>query len=188
LKHHWHYHDDDRKNWQNADSVLNAIGLKEGFTVIDVGCGQGYFTLPIARLVGETGTVYGLDSNEEAIEFLRIKALEENLHNIKLTTAEAENSILCNQCADIIFLGNVLHDFDDPAVVLRNARKMVKPGGRLVDLDWRKESVEIGPRLGKRFSPDYASELIAAAGFIIESIANSGQYHYIVIARPAGPG
>ena len=73
-----------RRQWQDPDVVLMEIGLKPGVTFIDVGCGEGFFTLPVVRLVGEKGRVYGLDVNPQAIERLRIKAANESITNLKL--------------------------------------------------------------------------------------------------------
>jgi ubiquinone/menaquinone biosynthesis C-methylase UbiE len=185
LKHHWHYHDDtERKKWQDPDAVMRAAGIKPGITFIEIGCGQGYFLLPAARLIGETGTVYGIDSNEDAVEQLEKKAAAEGLNNVQLTAGEAETTVVCRGCADIIFVGDALHDFKDAAAVLENARVMIKPGGKLVDVDWRKESVNIGPPIQRRFSQEYAAELITKAGFSVESIEDSQTYHYMITARP----
>jgi FkbM family methyltransferase len=85
--------------------------LKLGSTFIDVGCGYGFFALPAARLVGEKGRVYGLDVDAEAIEKLREAATKENLENLALKVGNAEETILCERCADVVFFGIVLHDF-----------------------------------------------------------------------------
>ena len=85
--------------------------------------------------------------------------------------------------ADILFFGIVLHDFQDPAKVLKNAKKMVKPTGILINLDWKKESMELGPPVPKRFSIEESVRLIKAAGFAIEEIKDSGSCYYLIIAR-----
>jgi ubiquinone/menaquinone biosynthesis C-methylase UbiE len=182
---HAFYHDEkERRKWQNPEAILADIGLKPGFTFIDVGCGEGFFTLPAARIVGRKGKVYGLDIYKEAIDHLREKALKEELTNLNLTLGSAESTILCERCADIVFFGIDLHDFRDPAKVLANARGMLKPTGYLVDLDWKKEPMELGPPVHIRFSEEEAAKRIEAAGFRIETVKEAGPYHYIVIARP----
>ena len=95
----------------------------------------------------------------------------------------AEDTVLCNACADIVFFGIVLHDFSDPALVLVNARKMLKPEGCLVDLDWKKESMDFGPPLDIRLSEERAIGLIEGAGFKVERQEETGQFHYIIVAR-----
>ena len=63
--------DKERRRWQNPEAILAGIGLKPGFTFIDLGCGSGFFALPAARIVGESGKVYGVDVNAGAIAALK---------------------------------------------------------------------------------------------------------------------
>ena len=176
--------ENERRKWQNPEAILNDIGLRPGFTFIDIGCGGGFFALPATRMVGGKGKVYGLDADAQLITGLKEIAAREGLSHLNLTAGKAEESVLCEQCADIVFFGIVLHDFQDPARVLRNARRMVKPNGRLVNLDWKKEPMELGPPLKIRFSKEVALRLIKTAGFTVEAVRDSGPYHYLVIAKP----
>ncbi len=176
--------DNERRKWQDPEAILADIGLKSGSTFIDLGCGGGFFALPAARIVGEKGRVYALDTEARSIESLRGLADREGLKNLTLAVGKAEELVMCQQCADIVFLGIVLHDFQNPARVLENARKMIKPTGKLVNLDWKKEPMDLGPPLKIRFSVEVAVRLIEAAGFTVETVKDSGRYHYMVIARP----
>jgi ubiquinone/menaquinone biosynthesis C-methylase UbiE len=176
------YDEAGRRRWQDAEAILANIGLKPGATFIDLGCGEGFFALPAARLAGAVGRVYGLDVNAEAVERLRQRAGAEGLTNIKLKVSRAEDTVLCEACADFVFLGIVLHDFDEPARVLANAARMLKPGGRLVNLDWKKEPTALGPPLQIRFSQEKAIQLIEAGGFKVQTVTEAGPYHYLIIA------
>jgi ubiquinone/menaquinone biosynthesis C-methylase UbiE len=172
----------ERRKWQNPEDILASIGLRHGSTFVDLGCGEGFFALPAAKLVGEDGKVYGLDIDGEAIRRLKQKASKEGLKNLSLTAGEAEETLLCKKCADIVFFGIVFHDFSDPLRVLSNAKKMLKPTGRLIDLDWKKENMKFGPPLQIRFSQTQASSLIQSAGFKIKTTRKTGPYHYTIIA------
>lgn len=176
--------DAERRKWQDPEAILAQAGLKAGDIFVDVGCGGGFFTLPAARAVGPKGKVYAVDANEESINELRAIAHKEGLANVEARVGRGEETRFCEGCADIVFFGIVLHDFDDPAKVLENARKMLKPKGRLVNLDWKAEATPMGPPLWKRFSVEKAEGLIKAAGFNIEKVANPGPYHYMIVARP----
>jgi ubiquinone/menaquinone biosynthesis C-methylase UbiE len=176
--------DRERRKWMDPDAILSGIGLKPGFTFMDIGCGAGFFALPAARIVGKTGKVYGLDPDVRSIAFLKEEATREKLYNLHLTTGRGEETILCEKCADIVFFGMDLHDFQDAAKVLENARRMVKPTGRLANIDWKKEPMQLGPPFAKRFDQAKAKQLIEAAGFSVESVEDSGPYHYLVMAKP----
>jgi ubiquinone/menaquinone biosynthesis C-methylase UbiE len=181
----WHHADEtERRTWQNPEEILITAGLKSDITFVDIGCGQGYFALPAARIVGPSGKVYGLDIDRTGIEKLRNRASSAKLTNIELIAGAAEDTLVCSGCADMVFFGIVLHDFNDPSKVLQNARKMLKSSGKLVNLDWKKENMSMGPPLAKRFDEETASRLIQSAGFKIESVQNSGQYNYLITANP----
>jgi ubiquinone/menaquinone biosynthesis C-methylase UbiE len=181
--HKWHFYDEtERRTWQNPEEILQNSGVQAGQTLIDIGCGEGFFTLPAARIVGPRGQVYAIDSSSESMEVLKQKATAENLKNIHLTVNEAESSLVCEGCADWVFMGIVLHDFQDPEQVLRNAHKMLKTGGRLINLDWKKEAMKLGPPLEKRFDIPKATSLLKKAGFRIEKSENCGPYNYVITA------
>jgi ubiquinone/menaquinone biosynthesis C-methylase UbiE len=184
MHHLTHAIDPQRRRWQDPEAILGEAGLKAGLTFADIGCGGGFFALPAARMVGARGRVYGIDTDAPAISELKEAAAREGLHNLELTVGRAEDTILCPQCADIAFLGIDLHDFSDPLKVLRNARRMLKPQGWLIDLDWKAEPTPIGPPVAIRFSQEKALSLIREAGFTILNQRESGPYHYIITARP----
>ncbi len=178
-------HDDpERREWQDPEAVLAEIGLGPGHVFVDVGCGEGFFSVPASRVVGENGRVYALDINTEAVDRLRKFAEEHGLDNIVARAGAAERRVMCDGCADFVFLGIDLHDFSDPAAVLRNAVSMLKPGGRLVDLDWKKEETPIGPPLEIRFDQEKAVGLIEGAGLRVESVRDHGPWHYLITATP----
>jgi ubiquinone/menaquinone biosynthesis C-methylase UbiE len=151
---------------------------------IDIGCGYGFFTIPAAEQVGENGRVYAVDADAEAVEVLKRKAAEKGLKNIVAKAGEAEETVFCDGCVDMVFFSIVLHDFRDPAKVLSNARRMIKPDGVLVNLDWKKKPTAFGPPLHIRFSQEQAQTLIKQAGFTIESVKEAGSNFYIVTAKP----
>jgi ubiquinone/menaquinone biosynthesis C-methylase UbiE len=179
--------DPERRAWQDAEKILTFIGLSEGMVFVDVGCGEGYFALPACRRVGPKGTVYAVDINAEAVAWLKEQAKKEGLDNMVLDVNEAENTLFCEGCADIVFFGIDLHDFLDPLQVLGNAARMLKPSGRLADLDWKDQPMDIGPPPEKRFSVEKARYMIESAGFRIRSVQDAGPYHYLIIAIKDSP-
>jgi ubiquinone/menaquinone biosynthesis C-methylase UbiE len=173
-----------RRTWYNPEAILNEAGLHEGMTFVDVGCGDGFFTLLAAKVVGKTGKVYAVDTDASVIQKLNHKAAQQNLHNISAKVGMGEVKVFCTSCADIVFYSMVLHDFEDPVKVLQNAKQMLKPGGTLVDLDWKKKLMPFGPPFPIRFSEEKASDLIKQARLRIQSIREAGVNHYIITAKP----
>ncbi len=183
-KRRFRHDDEERKKWMDPEAILEDIGLEPGTAFADLGCGEGFFALPAARMVGETGHVYAMDINPEAVERLAETATEEGLANISVMTGAGEDDIFCEACADVVFLGVVFHEFHDASLALRNARAMLRPGGRLIDLDWKKKPTEKGPPLEERVDEDMAVRLISKAGFKVETVKDMGPWHYLITARP----
>jgi ubiquinone/menaquinone biosynthesis C-methylase UbiE len=181
--HKWHFYDEnERRAWQNPEEILGKCGLKSGQTLIDMGCGAGFFTLPAARMVGPKGAVYAIDSSSESIDILRLKLQAEALTNVQTEIGEAEEYSGIERSADLVFMGIVLHDFQDPLRVLQNTRRLLKPGGRLIDLDWKKEPMKMGPPLEKRFDIATAEALIQQSGLRVIESSDYGPYSYLIAA------
>ena len=171
-----------RRSWYNPDAVLQD--LHEGMVLVDVGCGDGFFTILASKKVGENGKVYAVDIDPAGIEKLKSKAKNEGLTNITAKVGKAEDTVFCRQCADIVFYSMDLHDFGDPAKVLQNAKKMIKPTGHLIDLDWKKQEMPFGPPVAIRFSEEQASGLMRSSGFTVVDAWVAGPYHYVLSAKP----
>jgi ubiquinone/menaquinone biosynthesis C-methylase UbiE len=172
-----------RRSWYSPEAVLQ--GVRVGMVFMDIGCGDGFFSILAAKKVGEEGKVYAVDSDASAIESLNRKAQAEGLMNIVSKIGLAEETVFCDGCADFVFFSMVLHDFAKPARVLQNAKAMIKPTGRLVDLDWKKQKTPFGPPAKIRFSIEHASSLIRGAGFQIASVSDAGNHHYIITGKPS---
>lgn len=153
-------------------------------TFADIGCGDGFFTILAAKKVGERGKIYAVDIDASAVERLKQKAKSEGLKNVTAKVGAAEDMVFCRECADLVFYSMDLHDFNDPAKVLQNAKQMMKPNGRLIDLDWKKIEMPFGPPVAIRFSEEKASDLMRSAGFTVVNIRDAGRYHYVLTAKP----
>jgi ubiquinone/menaquinone biosynthesis C-methylase UbiE len=171
-----------RRSWYNPEAVLE--GLKEGMTFVDVGCGEGFFSLLAARKVGAEGKVYAVDIDPSRVAKLQNKAADEGLTNIEATVGRAEEAVFCRGCADFVLYSMDLHDFDEPQKVLENARVMLKASGVLVDLDWKKLQMTFGPPERIRFSEERVAEMLELADFRVVSTKEAGPYHYLIVAKP----
>ena len=178
-----------RRSWYNPEQILQAAGLHSGMVFMDIGSADGFFAILAAKMVGEKGKVYALDINPTTIRTLQSNAQKAGLKNVQAIVGAAEEIVICRECADIIFFSMVLHDFQDPAKVLLNAKKMIKPEGLLVNLDWEKQEdkTAVGPPFKIRFSEEKACSLIEAAGFKCLGSKHVGYYHYVLTGKPLEP-
>jgi FkbM family methyltransferase len=170
-----------RRSWYSPEALL--IELKEGMTFVDVGCGDGFFSLLAAKKVGPNGRVYAVDIDAARIEILQKKANAVGLKNIVVAIGRAEDTVFCEECADIVFYSMVLHDFEDPVQVLRNAKLMLHQNGRVINLDWKKTKTDFGPPIDIRFSEQQVIDMLQSVGFCTET-SEAGSYHYIIQGIP----
>jgi len=184
MSYHMFQHDEnERRQWMNPEAILEEIGLKKGSIFVDIGAGEGFFAIPAAKIVRKEGRIYCIDIHGPSINKILERARNEGLGNLVAKVGKAEETVVCEGCADIVFFGMSLHDLENPLKALANGMSMLKPQGRLVDLDWKKKPMEKGPPLRIRYNEEKARGLIESAGMVIESIRDSGQYHYLVVAR-----
>ncbi len=128
---------------KNPYKILQAIGVEEGQTVLDVGCGPGYFTIPAAKLVGEKGNVIALDNHPLAVRGVEKKAKKAGLQNIKLLLADAAKTGLPEASVDLAFLFGFVHAINSEFLdALTELKPILKRDGKLVieRTPWVKES------------------------------------------------
>jgi ubiquinone/menaquinone biosynthesis C-methylase UbiE len=125
----------ERDHWQRPDKVLAALNLKPGNTVIDFGCGSGYFTLKLSSVVGSGGTVYAVDIRRLPLTFLWARSVRKNQHNIYRVLSTPNDPPLPSGAAQAVLISNTYHELADPNVILDRVYRSLVPGGRLVVLD-----------------------------------------------------
>jgi ubiquinone/menaquinone biosynthesis C-methylase UbiE len=173
----------ERLSWLPPAEVLQAIDVKPGEVIADIGAGTGYFTLPLAAAVGGSGKVYALDSQLEMLKLLRNKLDGSAAENVELLVAEADSTGLRSGCCDLVILANVWHEFPDRSAVLRESKRILKQAGRIAILDWRPDvEPEHGPPLSHRLSADSACAELSAEGFAGASAINIGTYSWLIQA------
>ncbi len=171
--------EEERRRVLPPEGILRRIGLRRGAAFADVGCGTGYFTLPAAELVGESGVVYAIDVQEEMLKLLAGRMGERaNIRPVK----SQENSIpLPGGCVDVALLGLVLHELEGDGT-LREVGRILRRGGTLGVVDWKKESGDKGPPVEERISREEAAEMLKKAGFaVVETFELP--LHYLLVAR-----
>ena len=181
--------DPERLVWLPPADVLSALKIQSGMTVADIGAGTGYFSLPLAAALGSSGRVYAVDAQDEMLRWIATK-IEKNsatgraaLAEIVLVHADATATTLPEASCDLYWCANVWHELGNRAEALAEARRVLKPGGRLAILDWRPDVERIaGPPLDHRISTGEVKQEIENSGFLDVSIGCVGLYSWLVQA------
>jgi ubiquinone/menaquinone biosynthesis C-methylase UbiE len=177
---------DERRSYQDPLKISKAIGVRKGMTVADMGCGSGFFTLPLATLVGPKGLVYAVESNPTMLRHLRdnIRKSGVNAKTIRVMRADVSRTRIPSACADIVLLVRILHDIENRRTFLKEVRRICKPGGRVVDLDWKKIRMKHGPPYEIMLSKSESTRILTENGFRLIRAFNPGRYHYGLIVTP----
>ena len=141
-----------RDGEENPRKLLKALDVKPGQTVCDLGCGNGFYTLQLAKLVGKHGRVLAVDIQPEMLALLKQRAEKAGLHNIEpiLGTQVAPN--LPKSEVDLILLVDVYHEFSYPEQMLRAMRESLKPNGRIALAEFRREDPTVPIKLLHKMS------------------------------------
>lgn len=124
-----------REAWQNVPKILEALGAVPGAVVADVGAGDGFFTVRLARAVGAKGRVYAVDLSPRALEKLRARVADERLANVVVTEGSAWDPRLATATLDAALIVNSYHEMTEYRAMLANLRQALKPDGRLVIIE-----------------------------------------------------
>lgn len=174
----------ERAEVQPVEPLVQLLDPKPGERHADVGCGPGYFALPVAERVRPDGRVYALDISPEMLAMCRERARARGLDAVVVALQNDEHKLPLNDDSlDGAWLANVFHELDDPVALLGELRRALKPGGRLVVVDWKPVEMEIGPPLEHRVPVEAVVRALREAGF--EAIREHALYehHYAVTAR-----
>lgn len=168
---------EDRKIWQNPDVILNAVEIEPNFTVADLGCGSGYFTVPLAE---KAKKVYGIDVQKEMIDFLREKIRKLKIKNVELLVSKQAEIPLEDDSVDLLLTVNTLHEFDDKKRMIKEMKRVVKKGGKILIVDFMKKETDFGPPVQIRVSKAKAVKLFEAEDFALVEKRDL-PYHYLLV-------
>ena len=155
-----------RDEWQKPVEIIEALNLKNGDTVADIGAGAGYFTGWLSQAVGAEGRVYAVDVSAEAIDLLKKKIGYYPINNIDPVLCGHTDLKLPPQSLDLAFIMNTFSVVTHKQIMMQNAMTALKPHGRLVIIDWRNnEGGPPGPPKADRISQDAVVKMAAQTGF-----------------------
>ncbi|HOW56126.1 MAG TPA: methyltransferase domain-containing protein [Syntrophorhabdaceae bacterium] len=171
----------------DTERFFEILNVEKSMVLLDIGAGSGDYTIPLAEAIGPGGHIYALDAWEEGLARVRARASEKHLNNVSTLEADANEHIpVADGTVDICLIANVLHDLLREATgetVIREMLRVLKPGGRLALLEFKKIGDGPGPPLHIRLSEEDVRNLLVPFGFHIGSVSDVGKYHYLLIAE-----
>lgn len=180
--------DPERVSWQKPDQVVAALRLRPGDVACDLGTGPGYFAIRMARAVGPTGRVHAIDVEPRMIEILERRAREAGVSNVQpLLAAEGEVALPPEPC-DVVLVVNTFHHFPDGVAALRRLATRLRPGGRIVNVDFHDGELPVGPPPDHKVSRAAFLAAAAEAGLAVEEEHGFLPYQYLVVLAPARTG
>lgn len=151
-------------------------------TAVDFGCGSGFWVLPLARIL-EEGKVYGVDILEEPLSALRSKAKTQKLPNVISMKANVESgTTLLSKSCDAVLMTNLLFQAENKKAVLEEGRRVLKPNGKILVVDWKKDA-PLGPG-GRRVSVEEVKEIAQGVGLKLEKEFEASSWHWGLILAP----
>jgi len=176
----------ERRTTQDPVRLWKEVDLAEGEVVVDVGAGSGFFSFPASDLVGPRGHVFAVDVSRDLVDLLRERSEGRRFRNVEAVLSTARHIPLEDAAADVVLLANVLHGL--PPSTLDEAVRTLRPGGRLVNVDWKKTPTPEGPPVKHRLSPAEAARALSARGLRPRRSFDLGPSHYVLVferPRPA---
>jgi len=124
-----------REDRLQISRVMDILGISPGKAIADIGAGSGWFSLRAARRVTDTGTVYAVDINPEAVRYIDDRVRKENMHNVKTILSKADDALLPANSVDAVLLLKTYHEVAHPIVLLQNLHASLRPGARVGVID-----------------------------------------------------
>ena len=174
----------EREEEEHPDQALQAIGIRRGMVVADVGAGSGVMTFKMAKLVGPSGKVYAVDIQPQMLEILQTRAQRDKVTNVQTVLDTVSDPKLPAGAIDLILLVDVYHEFSQPQAMLDHMREALKPNGRLVLLEYRKEDPTVPILPDHKMSVSEVKAEVEPEGFQFEQVIEVLPRQHIIIFRP----
>ena len=176
----------ERDDEEAPDIALKVLKIPKGSAVADIGAGSGYLTVKLADRVGPAGRVYANDLQPQMLDLLGKKLAQKKITNVTLVQGAVDDPHLPPASVDLELMVDVYHEFSQPQAMLRRLREALKPGGRLVLLEYRKEDPTVPIRFEHKMSVAEARMEVEAEGFTLSKVdeALPRQHIFIFTVKP----
>jgi ubiquinone/menaquinone biosynthesis C-methylase UbiE len=171
------------KRFLDPSEILPYAGIQKDAVVADFGCGNGFYPVAAGQLVGENGTVYAVDIQNEPLEATMSAARHSGLKNIYTIRHDMEQpgTPIKDQTCDAVILSGILHLAHLQKNILRESYRVLKSGGKVVIIEWKKKLLPFGPKISTRISEQELETMMTATGFTFKSEIPADYFHYALV-------
>jgi ubiquinone/menaquinone biosynthesis C-methylase UbiE len=175
----------EREQEEHPAEVIAALDLHPGEVVADLGAGSGYFTFRIAPKVGETGIVLAVEIQQAMLDALRTRAAALKAANVKVVEGSETDPHLPAAGVDLVLFVDVYHELAYPYEVMTNVRQALKPGGRVVFVEYRKENPAVPIKEVHKMSVEQLDKEMTAVGLVrVRTIETLPLQHIVIFQKP----
>lgn len=168
----------------NPDILTDMLPVKPGSVVLDLACGRGIYSMFLSEIVSDQGLIYAVDLWKEGLALLEEQIKTRDIINIKTLHKDATEQIgIDNYSVDVCLMATVLHDFEEihkAGAVLKQIKNILKPGGCLAVIEFKKIEGPPGPPVKIRLSEDEVEKMVTGYGFKKQKTADIGDYNYLM--------
>ena len=167
--------------------IIRGLSLHEGMKVADFGTGSGHYALEAARIVGENGHVYAVDIQKGLLERLKKDASREELYNVDVVWGdidEEKGSRLAKESLDAVIVANVLFQIERRKKMVEELKRVLKPKGVALVVDWEDSFNGIGPQKQDIITKEVVNKLFEDVGFTLKrEVPNAGDHHFGLVFK-----
>lgn len=179
------FDDPKRDAWQKPRELVEALGLKPGQIIADLGAGTGYFERHLSRAVAPGGIVLAIDIEPEMVRHLGERARKESTPNVVPVLALPKDPFLPAGRVDCVLIVDTYHHIDGRLAYFRRMKDSLAPGGRIAVVDYHKRDLPVGPPPQHKLAREFVLNEMKEAGFVLADEKSFLPYHYFLIFRPA---
>ena len=176
--------DPKRDAYQKPHEVLTALAIEPGEVIADIGAGSGYFTFRLAHRVGDKGRVYAVDISPDMIRHLNRRIRELKAMNVTAILADADDPLLADASIDRFFFSDSWHHIENQSKCLSLIKKMLKPGGEIIMIDFHKKELPVGPPMQMKIAREDLIRQMESNGFRLTKEHTFLPYQYFLVFAP----
>ncbi|TSC69926.1 MAG: SAM-dependent methyltransferase [Parcubacteria group bacterium Gr01-1014_46] len=171
-----------------SDPIKNVeqCGIQAGMEIADLGSGSGAYSISAGRALMSTGKVYAIDINKDLLNKLKNSAVKEGIYNIEVIWGDIDKlggTKLRDFSVDLVFLCNILFQLENKEEVIKEVRRILKPGGRVLVVDWTDSFGGLGPKPQAIIRKDVVLPMLEKNGFHLDREISAGAHHYGLIMK-----